>query len=135
MVGETWSLNGIASPGCFQPVFGGDNDAFIAKFDSSGQRLWGTYYGGTSWDWGYGCAIGWNGEIFLAGNTESTNNISTPNSFQPALAGTDNGFLVKFNVAGQRLWGPTTEVVVVMDSITAVMLRMIRSTRRETHHR
>ena len=105
LVGETWSLNGIASPGCFQPVFGGDNDAFIAKFDSSGQRLWGTYYGGTSWDWGYGCAIGWNGEIFLAGNTESTNNISTPNSFQPALAGTDNGFLVKFNAAGQRLWG------------------------------
>ena len=72
LVGETSSLNGIASPGCHQPVFGGGcDDAFFVKFDSSGQRLWGTYYGGTNWDFAYGCTFGWNGYIFISGQTAS----------------------------------------------------------------
>jgi uncharacterized protein (TIGR02145 family) len=41
----------------------------------------------------------------MAGWTASTNNISTPDSYQPTLAGFDNGFLVKFNATGQCLWG------------------------------
>ncbi len=106
IVGETSSLNGIASTGCFQPTYGGGfYDAFIVKFDSSGQRLWGTYYGGTNFDEAIGCAIGWNNDIFIAGYSASTNNISTPNSYQPAMAGNGDGMLIKFNSAGQRLWG------------------------------
>ena len=105
LVGETNSTNGIASPGCFQPTLGGNYDAFIVKFDSSGQRQWGTYYGGTNVDVGYGCAFGWNGDIFMVGYSISTNNISTPNSYQTAMAGNGDGMLIKFNAAGQRLWG------------------------------
>ena len=104
MVGSTTSLSGIASPGCHQPVFGGSFDGFVVKFDSSGQRLWGTYYGGKYFDETYGCAFGWNGDIFVVGETGSGNNISTPDAYQTTLEGLD-GFLVKFNAAGQRYWG------------------------------
>jgi len=106
MGGQTSSLNGIASTGCYQPAYGGGlYDAFIVKFDSSGQRLWGTYYGGTNFDAAYGFAFGWNDEIFMVGYTKSTNNISTPDCYQPVLDGIWNGMLVKFNAAGQRQWG------------------------------
>jgi uncharacterized protein (TIGR02145 family) len=107
MIGVTQSLNGIASPGCFQPVFGGFWDDLVVKFDSSGQRLWGTYYGGSGFDYGYGCAFGWNDELFITGNTSSSNNISTPDSYQPVYGGGggEYGMLVKFDAAGQRLWG------------------------------
>ena len=106
IAGETHSASGIASPGCFQPVFGGGIfDAFIVKFDSSGQRQWGTYYGGTNEDIAYDCSFGWNDEMFMAGYAESATNISTPGSYQPVKAGIANGFLVKFNAAGQRQWG------------------------------
>jgi uncharacterized protein (TIGR02145 family) len=106
LVGWTNSTNGIASPGCFQPVFGGGPyDAFIVKFDSSGQRLWGTYYGGTAYDMTNGCAIGSNDDIFMVGWTESSNHISTPDSYQPVYGGSGDGFVVKFNAAGQRQWG------------------------------
>ncbi len=106
MGGQTSSLNGIASTGCYQPAYGGGlYDAFIVKFDSSGQRLWGTYYGGTNFDAAYGCVFGWNDEIFMVGYTKSTNRISTPDCYQPVLEGTWNGMLVKFNAAGQRQWG------------------------------
>ncbi|TRZ75535.1 MAG: hypothetical protein D4R97_02300 [Bacteroidetes bacterium] len=106
MVGRTNSPDGIASPGCHQPDYGGGlYDSFIVKFDSSGQRLWGTYYGGINDDEGNGCAIGSGNDIFMVGLTNSSNNISTPDSYQPVIGGIADGMLVKFNASGQRQWG------------------------------
>jgi uncharacterized protein (TIGR02145 family) len=106
VVGRTNSPDGIASPGCHQPDYGGGlYDSFIVKFDSSGQRLWGTHYGGTNDDEGNGCAIGSGNDIFMVGLTNSSNNISTPDSYQPVIGGNGDGMLVKFNAAGQRQWG------------------------------
>src|ERR1051326_5978276 len=39
---------GTMASGGFQNVYGGGTyDAFLVKFDASGNRLWATYYGGT----------------------------------------------------------------------------------------
>jgi uncharacterized protein (TIGR02145 family) len=105
MVGRTNSPDGIASPGCHQYILGGNYDGYIVKFDSVGLRLWGTYYGGPGIDEAYSCAFGWNNDIFMAGFSMSTNNISTPNSYQPVLDGISDAYLVKFNAGGQRQWG------------------------------
>ncbi len=106
LVGSTTSLNGIASPGCHQPVYGGGAfDGFVVKFDSSGQRLWGTYYGGRYSDEIASGAFGWNGEIFVVGVTGSGDNISTPDAYQTTLDGLGDAFIAKFNDAGQRQWG------------------------------
>ncbi|HPO64285.1 MAG TPA: SBBP repeat-containing protein, partial [Candidatus Kapabacteria bacterium] len=50
--GTTWSTNAIATTGTHQSTFGGSVDAFLVKFNSSGVRQWGTYYGGNVADYG-----------------------------------------------------------------------------------
>ena len=47
------STSGIATTGAHQTTYGGDYDAFLVKFNSSGVRQWGTYYGGTGDDNGF----------------------------------------------------------------------------------
>lgn len=100
----------IATTGSHQDVYGGGaNDAFLAKFNSSGVRQWATYYGGTDYEFIEGCVTDAAGNIYLAGTTASTNNaISTAGSHQVNHAGgifPEDAFLVKFNSAGLRQWG------------------------------
>ena len=110
LCGQTNSTDSIATSGSEQPVFGGGADAFLVKFDSTGQRLWGTYYGGTKGDQATYCDADGNDHVILCGITNSTNNISTIGSFQPNLGNPpvypySDGFLVLFNGSGQRIWG------------------------------
>jgi hypothetical protein len=51
------------------------------------------------------CSGGDNGGIFIYGQTESSDNISTPNSFQQTIGGNYDAFITKFNALGQRQWG------------------------------
>ncbi|MEI6899015.1 MAG: hypothetical protein WCL00_03995, partial [Bacteroidota bacterium] len=104
--GFTRSLNGIASPGCHQPAYGGIDDCFLASFDTTGQLLWGTYYGGSNHELYGSCAISPGGDVYLSGQTSSFNNISTSGTQQPAYgSGAWDGFLAKFDVNGMRQWG------------------------------
>ena len=105
IAGTTWSLTNISTPGCHQPVFGGWVDCFLVKFSPDGQRIWGTYYGGTN-DEQLGFVKSDDScNIYLTGVTHSNTNISTPGSFKPTTSGGDETFLVKFDSSGQRLWG------------------------------
>ena len=111
--GTTSSVTGvIATFGSHQPNYAGSSsnagDGFLVLFDNNGIRQWGTYYGGTADDWGGGCDFDPSGNIFLSGETSSTNgnSIATPGSHQPTYGGgTYDGFLAKFNITGTRLWG------------------------------
>lgn len=106
--GLSWSgTDGtIATTGSYQATYGGGCDAFLVKFDSSGNRLWATYYGGTGGDWGVGVAVDHSNNILLCGTTQSTTGISTTGSHQSTYGGGAwDGFLVKFTPAGTRLWG------------------------------
>src|SRR5690606_9579267 len=47
IAGVTQSDTGIATPGSHQATRAGGYDMFVAEMDSSGKRLWGSYYGGT----------------------------------------------------------------------------------------
>lgn len=46
ITGWTNSTIGISTFGAYQFEFGGTNDAFVAKFNSNGSFVWGSYYGG-----------------------------------------------------------------------------------------
>lgn len=95
----------IATPGSHQTNYaGGPNDAFLVLFDADGTRQWGTYYGGGSSEWGNGCDFDQNDNIYMIGYTSSTVGLSSPGSNQPISGGDMDGFLVKFNSAGTRLW-------------------------------
>ncbi|PQJ09085.1 hypothetical protein CJD36_021150 [Flavipsychrobacter stenotrophus] len=106
LVGVTTSTAGIATPGAFQASNGGGTDGFISKFDSAGNIIWSTYYGGSATDGVAGCTIdNYTANIYVAGNSQSSANISTPDAFQTALAGTSDAFIAKFDSAGSRQWG------------------------------
>src|SRR5690606_18914616 len=96
----------MATPGSRQDTLGGSTDGFLAKFDSSGVRIWGTYYGGPGADQFQGVAIDPWGNVFVAGQSASTINIATAGTHKDTYAGTQaDAILVRFDSSGQRLWG------------------------------
>jgi hypothetical protein len=110
VAGYTGSNSGteIATVGSHQSAYGGGTiDAFLVKFDLNGNRIWGTYYGGSGDDRGYTCATDALSNIYFAGGTNTSTGtiIATPGSHQSTYAGLAEVFLVKFNSAGIRQWG------------------------------
>ena len=107
ITGYTNSTSVIASTGAYQVNFGGDQDAFIVKFNSTGSRLWGTYYGGSGFDIGYSISKDNSSNIFIAGVTNSDSILATSGAYQLAINGGVNydAFIAKFNLAGIRQWG------------------------------
>ncbi len=104
LAGATNSITDIASGG-HQNMTGGDNDAFLVKFDSDGIHLWSTYYGGLATDYGLSCTVGVNDDVFLAGTTFGSLTGIASGGHQNAHGGNDDAFLVKFSSAGVRQWG------------------------------
>ena len=114
VTGTTWGL-GMASVGAFQTTFGGGNtDAFVVKFDSTGTtRLWGTYYGIDGCETGYGIATDMNENVVVTGLTTSATLMATGGAYQAIYGGGTTGlgcsgggdaFVIKFNSSGARLW-------------------------------
>jgi hypothetical protein len=104
MAGETSSTLSISTPGAHQSVKNTGFDAFLVKFNSSGIRQWGTYYGSYDDDYGYSCATDLNENVYMAGYTTSAGGMATPGAHQEISDGTDDAFLVKFNSLGVRQW-------------------------------
>lgn len=115
--GDTSSANSnpyISTPGTHQPNFSyntqtGDSyhDSFIGKFDSSGQRIWGTYYGGYQAEYNFSLKIDSEDNIYISGHTRSNELISTPGSHQPtgAIGSDADAYLSKFDQNGMLIWG------------------------------
>lgn len=109
--GITQSSSGIATSGAFQTSFtssNGDNDAFLAKFSSSGSRLWATYYGGSGDEEGARVVTDTANNVYLMGNTSSATSIATAGAYQTSYMGGGIGagdaFVAKFSSTGSRQW-------------------------------
>jgi len=101
----TGSTNGIATEGAHQTTIGGSTDAFVVKFNSSGVRQWGTFYGGGGNDFATGCAVDADGNLYLSGYTNSATGIASAGSHQASPGSTNNdAFLAKFNTNGALQW-------------------------------
>ncbi len=105
ITGYTQSTNVFSSPGAHQSSNAGSTDAFLAKFDPSGNRLWGTFYGGIDDDYAADVAVDIFGNVFISGSSPSVSGIATAGGFQNSNAGFADAFLVKFNSTGVRQWG------------------------------
>ena len=96
----------ISTTGSYQSTYNGNADAFLVKFDSSGNRIWATYYGGTGEDWGVAVTCDHAGGVYMAGNTTSSTDMTTAGCVQPVYGGgLWDGFIAKFTAGGFRLWG------------------------------
>lgn len=106
VTGDTGSTGFPTTPGAFQPTFaGGDTDAFVTKLNAKGSRLlFSTFLGGGSYDVGFISFFDRAGNVYVEGETGSSNFPTTPRSFQPTFGGGDaDGFVTKLRPNGARL--------------------------------
>ncbi len=103
------SLDFPVSPGAFQTT--GSVDAFIAKLDGNGNRLWATRYGQpapTPPDryigsvGGRGIVSDASGNVYVCG-ASSAPGLATAGAFQTTMSFVD-GYVAKFDPDGARIW-------------------------------
>ena len=103
--GATFSTAGIATAGAHQTVFGGVVDGIVVKFNGSGVRQWGTYYGGVLDEFVYNLHFDALQNLFITGYSSSSNAIASVGAHQTTLSGSTDGYIAKFNSSGVRQWG------------------------------
>jgi uncharacterized protein (TIGR03437 family) len=101
ITGWTDSMDFPRAGNPLQSILGGDGgqglyiyygDVFLAVLNPSGTGvLYGSYFGGNRDDEGYGLALDSSGNVYVAGNTMSTNLPTTSNAFQKTFAGGAEG--------------------------------------------
>jgi hypothetical protein len=102
--GRTNSSNDIATSGTYQSTIAGNFDGFLAKFNASGVRQWGTYFGGTGIDRMNKFTFDISYNLILSGYTTSNSGISTSGTHQTSFGGGADGFIVSFNQNGSLNW-------------------------------
>ncbi len=105
--GNTNSFNNITTLGVFQENHDliTHPDGVVYKFSLDGHRIWATYYGGEQVDYVYAIEIDDEDNVYIGGETASTTNLTTPNSFDSSNQYLYKGFFAKLNSNGQRIWG------------------------------
>ncbi|KOP36267.1 hypothetical protein DBB36_08060 [Flavobacterium sp. WLB] len=106
--GSTKSTNNMATTGVFQekPNSNFPGDGYVCKFSLNGERIWGTYYGGSSpMEEIKSVKIDNEENIYIGGYTYSSDNITTSGTFEDSNENLYKGLLAKLNANGQRIWG------------------------------
>jgi len=100
--GDTGSTN-FPVLNAFQSVSGGGTDGWLAELSPTGSLLHSTYIGGSGGDAVRGGKVDSSGNIYLTGNTTSTN-FPTLNAIQPNYGGGNNdAWVAKLNLSGSSL--------------------------------
>ncbi|MBK7929166.1 MAG: SBBP repeat-containing protein [Bryobacterales bacterium] len=86
----------------YQATNRGGLDAFFAKHDNGGLRVFSSYFGGTGADIATAIAVDINRQVFLAGYSSSVN-LPTYLPVQAANAGSSDAFVAQLNVNGSAL--------------------------------
>ncbi len=83
----------------FQPTANTTTESFVAKFNSTGTTLlWSSYFGGDSYDYGYGVTTDASDNIYLTGRTRSTDLVTGA-----TLGGSSDAYVAKVDAAGTAL--------------------------------
>ena len=102
LTGDTTSIDfPLAKP--LQRKPGGDTDVFVTKLKADGsQLLYSTYIGGTSADVGYGIAVDSTGNVYITGDTRSTD-FPLVKPLQSHIGGDVDVFVAKLSADGSQL--------------------------------
>lgn len=109
VTGYTWSKQFPVTPGAVYNYHSGPfprgTDGFISRFNNDGELVWSTYYGGVENEHFYGIAANGNGEIALAGWTESFNFILDMNPvYNKNPTEKEDAFLMTMDTDGNPQW-------------------------------
>jgi len=106
VTGTTKSTN-YPSLGGYQTTLAGGQDVFVSKLDSSLTNLIAsTLVGGNGDDYANGIGVGRNDDIYIAGETSSSNFPTTPTAYDPAFNQSGSGidcFVARLNGALSEL--------------------------------
>jgi hypothetical protein len=102
--GQTNSSNFPYTSGAFQPLPLGGNDAFIAKFNSLGQLIWATCYGGTSTEDIHAITHDYENNVIITGMTNSSDLAISTNAIQTINNGFFDIYIAKFSPNGNLMW-------------------------------
>jgi hypothetical protein len=112
MTGFTLSVNGIATPGAYQPQLmpakAGSTptfDSYLVKFSPDGELVWGTYLGGSKDEFGRGVCLTPQGNVIVSGVTASTSNIASSDAFQKQKNGVNDAYIASFTQDGSFIGG------------------------------
>ena len=102
--GVTGSTDFPTTPGALQTSLLGSNDAFVVKLDSTGTALvYSTYIGGSDVDLGNSIAVDGSGNVYLVGQTFSTDFPISAGAFQTTPGGNGDAFVTKLSGDGTTL--------------------------------
>lgn len=88
-----------------QPRFGGgQGEGFLVKLDPKGQPVFSTYVGGSENDVPEGPAVGVQGHILVAGQTESPDFEVTDDAYDSSMGGDKDGYLRVYHPDGRLLY-------------------------------
>ena len=104
ITGDTNSSTSFKLYSAYQSSFGGGwTDAFVSKLSAEGSQLiYSTFLGGSGSDFGNGIAFDVSGNVYVTGETDSTN-FPLQNPIQAAKGGGVDAFVAKLNAAGSAL--------------------------------
>ena len=84
MTGYTYSSDFPVTAGAYATVSAGNGDAFVMKFEKDGSApIYSTFFGGNSYDIANSLVVHSTREVFVAGNTASSNLPTTVGVIQP----------------------------------------------------
>jgi len=98
---DSGSTDFPTTPGAYDTMHNGGNDAFVAKLDASGSALlYSTFLGGSGWDLAYGIVVDASGAAYVTGNTRdaATEFPTTPGAYDTTYNGGDDAFVAKLTL-------------------------------------
>jgi hypothetical protein len=111
ITGVTYSTNYPTTTGAYDTVFnGGTNDAFVTKFDATGENLiFSTFLGGNHRDSGYDIVLAQDGSIYISGEVLSSNFPVTAGAYDTVYSGDTEGdcFISRLSADGSKLLNST----------------------------
>lgn len=106
IVGYTESDTGIASAYAHQKNRSGyTKDGFIAVLNTFGQRVWGTYYGGSGVDILKDCVLDQAANIYVIGETSSNDSMIFGTPYKAIKDGPIDAVLAHFSSSGDIIFG------------------------------
>ena len=103
VAGSTFSANFPVTPGAYDTTYHSGNHVFVAKLSPGGSLDWATYLGGSVGEVPFGIAVDNSGNVYVTGQTASSDFPTTPNAFQTTNRGSLDGFVTKLNPTGTAL--------------------------------
>lgn len=99
--GFTWARDFPTTTDSLDSTLGGQQDAFLTRLDTTGGApLYSTLWGGSDWDRGFDIALDGQFDVYLVGDTRSSDFCTTAGAYSQSVSGDYDIFVSHFTPGG-----------------------------------